>query len=56
VNFFVPIEGLDNSAIFTKSDGVKDKLRGDATSRRQVKVSRKVLGYCTALALQTNGM
>ncbi|CAG7726200.1 unnamed protein product [Allacma fusca] len=47
--------GMDSNLGFTKMDISKDQLRGETKIRQQVKVPRSLLGYCTPLALQTNG-
>lgn len=45
--------GLDASKSYTKKDA--RVLIGDKDLRRQVKLSKNVLGYCTPLSLETNG-
>ncbi|XP_070169221.1 uncharacterized protein Apoltp isoform X2 [Polyergus mexicanus] len=45
--------GLDATKSYTKKDA--RVLTGDKDLRRQVKLSKNVLGYCTPLALETNG-
>lgn len=45
--------GLDASNSYTRKDS--RILTGDKDLRRQVKLSKNILGYCTALALETNG-
>ncbi|XP_011308401.1 uncharacterized protein Apoltp isoform X2 [Fopius arisanus] len=45
--------GLDATKSYTRKD-VK-VLRGDVDLRRQVKMSKNTLGYCTPLALESNG-
>ncbi|EGI63145.1 Apolipophorin [Acromyrmex echinatior] len=45
--------GLDASKSYTKKDS--RVLIGDVDLRRQVKLSKNVLGYCTPLSLETNG-
>ncbi|XP_029160980.1 apolipophorins isoform X2 [Nylanderia fulva] len=45
--------GLDASKSYTRNDF--KKLLGDEALRRQVKLSKNVLGYCTPLSLETNG-
>nr|XP_012235380.1 PREDICTED: uncharacterized protein LOC105679739 [Linepithema humile] len=45
--------GLDAAKSYTKKDA--RVLNGDVDLRRQVKLSKNVLGYCTPLSLETNG-
>ena len=45
--------GLDASRSYTKKDS--RILQGDVELRRQVKLSKSALGYCTPLSLETNG-
>lgn len=45
--------GLDRSLAFTKND-VKD-LKGDVSLLKYVSYSKKHLGLCAPLALETNG-
>lgn len=45
--------GLDRTLAYTKKDA--DELRGDATLRKSVQLPKSTLGYCTPLALETNG-
>ncbi|XP_012252389.2 uncharacterized protein LOC105683963 [Athalia rosae] len=45
--------GLDAGKAYTKKDS--RSLDGDVDLRRQVKLSKSILGYCTPLALETNG-
>ncbi|XP_066998183.2 uncharacterized protein Apoltp [Anabrus simplex] len=45
--------GMDGETAYTKKD-VKS-LKGDSDLRRQVKLPKSKLGFCTALALETNG-
>jgi len=45
--------GLDAAKSYTKKDF--RILIGDVDLRRQVKLSKNVLGYCTPLSLETNG-
>lgn len=45
--------GLDAAKSYTKKDA--RVLTGDVDLRRQVKLSKNVLGYCTPLSLETNG-
>lgn len=45
--------GLDATKSYTKKDA--RVLTGDVDLRRQVKLSKNVLGYCTPLSLETNG-
>lgn len=45
--------GLDATKSYTKKDA--RVLNGDVDLRRQVKLSKTVLGYCTPLSLETNG-
>lgn len=45
--------GLDAAKSYTKKDS--RVLTGDMDLRRQVKLSKTVLGYCTPLSLETNG-
>lgn len=45
--------GLDASKSYTKKDS--RTLTGDADLRRQVKLSKSALGYCTPLSLEING-
>lgn len=49
-NFFT---GLDADTAYTKNDF--KHLNGDKDLWRQVKLSKSMLGYCTPLALETNG-
>ncbi|XP_046620371.1 uncharacterized protein LOC124305239 [Neodiprion virginianus] len=45
--------GFDASKSYTKKD--TRVLTGDKELHRQVKLSKSILGYCTPLALETNG-
>ncbi|XP_012534919.2 uncharacterized protein LOC105835859 [Monomorium pharaonis] len=45
--------GLDAAKSYTKKDS--RVLIGDVDLRRQAKLSKNVLGYCTPLSLETNG-
>ncbi|EFN78662.1 Apolipophorins [Harpegnathos saltator] len=45
--------GLDATKSYTKKDA--RVLTGDVDLRRQVKLSKDALGYCTPLSLETNG-
>ncbi|XP_011501595.1 PREDICTED: uncharacterized protein LOC105365190 [Ceratosolen solmsi marchali] len=45
--------GLDATRSYTKKDS--RVLLGDVELRRQVKLSKNALGYCTPLSLETNG-
>ncbi|XP_066586148.1 uncharacterized protein Apoltp [Prorops nasuta] len=45
--------GLDASKSYTKKDA--RALVGDVELRRQVKLSKSALGYCTPLSLESNG-
>lgn len=45
--------GLDATRSYTKKDS--RTLIGDADLRRQVKLSKSALGYCTPLSLENNG-
>lgn len=45
--------GLDATRSYTKKDA--RMLVGDVDLRRQVKLSKDALGYCTPLSLETNG-
>ncbi|XP_073994094.1 apolipoprotein lipid transfer particle isoform X2 [Rhodnius prolixus] len=45
--------GLDSERAYTKNDF--KVLRGDIELRRQIKLTRSMMGYCTTLALETNG-
>lgn len=45
--------GLDATKSYTKKDS--RTLIGDADLRRQVKLSKSALGYCTPLSLEING-
>lgn len=45
--------GLDAAKSYTKKDA--RILTGDIDLRRQVKLSKNILGYCTPLSLETNG-
>ncbi|XP_026671389.1 uncharacterized protein LOC108627461 isoform X2 [Ceratina calcarata] len=45
--------GLDATKSYTKKDA--RTLTGDVDLRRQVKLSKNALGYCTPLALEVNG-
>jgi hypothetical protein len=45
--------GMDGLTAYTKKD-VKT-LIGSTELRRQVKLPKAMLGYCTPLALETNG-
>ncbi|XP_012280436.1 uncharacterized protein LOC105699757 [Orussus abietinus] len=45
--------GLDARKSYTKKDA--RALVGDTDLRRQVKLSKHILGYCTPLSLETNG-
>jgi len=45
--------GMDRSTAYTKND--LKILKGSSELRRQVKLPKVVLGYCTPLALETNG-
>ncbi|XP_015599666.1 uncharacterized protein LOC107269849 [Cephus cinctus] len=45
--------GLDATKSYTKKDA--RILTGDTDLRRQVKLPKSVLGYCTPLSLETNG-
>ncbi|XP_044741918.1 apolipophorins-like [Chrysoperla carnea] len=45
--------GIDSNTAYTKKD-VKE-LKGDAGLRRQVKLPKADLGFCSPLALETNG-
>ncbi|EZA49996.1 Apolipophorins [Ooceraea biroi] len=45
--------GLDATKSYTRKDA--RELIGDVDLRRQVKLSKHVLGYCTPLSLETNG-
>jgi hypothetical protein len=45
--------GLDATRSYTKKDS--RVLIGDVELRRQVKLSKNALGYCTPLSLETNG-
>ncbi|CAL8109862.1 unnamed protein product [Orchesella dallaii] len=47
--------GYDSSLGYTKSDGVKGRLRGDSSIHPQIFLPRRTLGYCAPLALETNG-
>lgn len=48
------LSGHDSNLGYTKSDG-KGRLKGDAKSRNQVFLPKRILGYCGPLALETNG-
>lgn len=45
--------GLDGNNAYTKKDS--RILTGDKDLRKQVKLSKSILGYCLPLALETNG-
>jgi len=45
--------GMDGSSAYTKND--LKILKGSSELRRQVKLPKDMLGYCTPLALETNG-
>ncbi|CAH1394070.1 unnamed protein product [Nezara viridula] len=45
--------GLDSERAFTKSDF--KVMKGDMDLRRQIKLTKSMMGYCTTLALETNG-
>jgi hypothetical protein len=45
--------GMDGSTAYTKKDA--KTLIGSTELRRQVKLPKAMLGYCTPLALETNG-
>nr|XP_018903254.1 PREDICTED: uncharacterized protein LOC109034507 [Bemisia tabaci] len=45
--------GLDAFTAYTKNDF--KQLKGEVDLKRQVKLSKSVLGYCIPLALETNG-
>lgn len=45
--------GIDATKSYTKKDA--RQLAGDVELRRHVKLSKFALGYCTPLALETNG-
>lgn len=45
--------GLDATRSYTKKDS--RTLTGDVDLRRQVKISKNALGYCTPLSLENNG-
>lgn len=45
--------GLDGEKAFTKKDF--KSLQGDSALRRQAKLPKSIMGYCTPLALETNG-
>lgn len=45
--------GLDVEAAYTKNDF--KAFKGDRDLLRQVKLTKSMLGYCTPLALETNG-
>jgi hypothetical protein len=47
------IAGIDGSTAYTKKD--LKSLKGSSELRRQVKLPKVMLGYCTPLALETNG-
>jgi hypothetical protein len=47
------ISGMDGSTAYTKKD--LKGLKGSSELRRQVKLPKVMLGYCTPLALETNG-
>ncbi|ODN01102.1 Apolipophorin [Orchesella cincta] len=47
--------GFDSTLGFTKSDGMKGRLRGDSSIQQQIFLPRRTLGYCAPLALETNG-
>lgn len=46
--------GLDSNAAYTKEDF--KHLKGDIELRKQTKLTKSLLGYCTPLALESNGM
>ncbi|KAK9498025.1 hypothetical protein O3M35_003911 [Rhynocoris fuscipes] len=45
--------GLDSERAYTKNDF--KILKGDIELRRQIKLTKSMMGYCTTLALETNG-
>lgn len=45
--------GIDATKSYTKKDA--KELVGDVDLRRQVKLPKSALGYCTPLSLETNG-
>lgn len=51
---FIWFTGLDADTAYIKND--YKHLSGDKDLWRQVKLSKSMLGYCTPLALETNGM
>ena len=53
LSYFLLISGMDRSTAYTKND--LKVLKGSSELRRQVKLPKVMLGYCTPLALETNG-
>lgn len=47
--------GVDGDTAFTKNDVKATELKGDTDLRRQIKLTKSTLGYCTPLAFETNG-
>jgi hypothetical protein len=47
--------GMDGSTAYTKKHVKMKTLKGSAELRRQVKLPKVTMGYCTPLALETNG-
>ncbi|BES90627.1 Domain of Unknown Function (DUF1081) [Nesidiocoris tenuis] len=45
--------GVDSERAYTKNDF--KVLKGDSELRRQIKLTKSMMGYCTSLALGTNG-
>lgn len=52
LTFDVLFKGLDSFTAYTKSDS---KLAGDKDLHQKIKLSKSLLGYCTPLALESNG-
>jgi hypothetical protein len=46
----IAISGVDSFAAYTKND-----VRGDRDLHQQTKLTKSLLGYCTPLALESNG-
>ncbi|XP_075219817.1 apolipoprotein lipid transfer particle isoform X2 [Lycorma delicatula] len=47
--------GVDAEAAYTKNDFKAADVKGDFDLRKQIKLTKTTLGYCTPLAFETNG-
>lgn len=48
------ISGVDGETAYTRNDF--KALKGDVNLRKQVKLTKNMLGYCTPIVLESNGL